>query len=131
MRRFKGKCCHIEVHFQGRVAVVGVLGTGSVLLEFRLLVLFVSSHMTVSRTSKPYWQSARFFLSSQETCALYCCVIGQIITSSSPKIYSGPSHTWPHFPIQGRIKLIQRWSLLTLVLASYPIESWPEQHYFV
>jgi hypothetical protein len=87
--------------------------------------------MTVSRTSKPYWQNACYFLSSQEACTLYCCVIWQIIIISSPKIYSGPSHTWSHFHIQGRIKLIQRWCLLTLVLASYPVESWPEQHYFV
>jgi len=54
MRHFKEKCCHIEVHFLGHVSVVGVRGTGSVLSEFRLLLLFVSSHMTVSRTSKPY-----------------------------------------------------------------------------
>jgi hypothetical protein len=72
-----------------------------------------------------------FFLSSQETWTLYCCVIRQIITIPSLKIYSGLSHTWSHFPIQGRIKLIQRWCLLTLVLASYPVESWPEQHYFM
>jgi len=129
MRHFKEKCCHIEVHFRGRVSVVGVRGTGSVLSEFRLLLLIASSHVTVSRTSKPYWQSACFFLSSQKTCALYCCVIGQIITSCSPKIYSGPSHMVP-IPHTRTDQVNSWWRLLTLMLASYPVESEPE-HYFV
>jgi hypothetical protein len=120
----------MEIHFQGRVSVIGVGGgIGLVFSEFRLMLLFPCRYVTVSRTNKLPVLPCRSISSAQrgDESAVLLFSQGKTPKALHSTFIPGHHKYGPTSPYKD--ELADTVMMLTLVPAIFPVGSRCEQDF--